>query len=385
MAQGMVAGNQSLALGPAPELAVEVPLLSFFTGAGFLDLGFMQAGFKIIWCNEYNRSFVKGYEYGVASLTGREPCKVNTESIVNLGARQIAKEAFGNTPRPGLFGIIGGPPCPDFSVGGKNRGENGEQGRLSKVFVDKILDLQPVFFLYENVPGLIRTAKHREFLRRLLTQLETHYTLDYKVLNALEYGVPQDRERLFVVGFHKKWLKRYFGQLPVLGGWFPWPEPLYPDAKNKYPWPDLSPFGGEPEKPEGIPDELVVGPLICNTEEIARLPNGLEGFRPYSRKFLTIPEGDVSRKSFKRLHRWRYSPTAAYGNNEVHLHPTLPRRLTVREAMRIQTVPDGYALPPDLPLSDKFKMIGNGVPVRLAYAVALSFIKVLRGELNGYV
>lgn len=129
---------------------------------------------------------------------------------------------------------------------------------------------------------------------------------------------------------------------------------------------------------------MVVGPLICNTEEIARLPNGLEGFKPYSKKFYLIPEGDVSGISFKRLHRWRYSPTVAYGNNEVHLHPAFPRRLTVREAMRIQTVPDNYALPAGISLSNKFKMVGNGVPVKLARAVALSFAKVLRGELNGY-
>ena len=81
----------------------------------------------------------------------------------------------------------------------------------------------------------------------------------------------------------------------------------------------------------------MVGPLICDLDEIAKLPNGVEGFTPKSDKFNWIPEGDVSRKSFKRLHRWRYSPAVAYGNNEVHLHPTQPRRLTVREAMRIQT------------------------------------------------
>lgn len=386
MVQGAVASSLCLTQEFAPVLAGDVPLLSFFTGAGFLDIGFMQAGFRIIWCNECNYSFIRGYEYGMASLTGNVPCKVNTGSIVTLDANQIATEAFGNTPRPRLFGIIGGPPCVDFSAGGKNRGEKGEYGRLSKIYVDKILDLQPAFFLYENVPGLIRTAKHRKFLKKLIRQLSTHYVIDYQVLNALDYGVPQDRERLFVVGFHKKWLKKHLGlSFPFAReGWFPWPEPLYPNAKSRYPWPGPSPFGSEPERPEGIPDDLVVGPLICNTEEIARLPNGLEGFKPYSKKFYLIPEGDVSRISFKRLHRWRYSPTAAYGNNEVHLHPALPRRLTVREAMRIQTVPDTYALPADMSLSDKFKMVGNGVPVKLARAVALSFMKVLRGELNEY-
>ncbi|MGI9952494.1 DNA cytosine methyltransferase [Moorellaceae bacterium AZ2] len=364
----------------------DIPLLSFFTGAGLLDIGFIEAGFEIVWCNECNRTFVKGYEYGMASLTGKDPVKINTESIDKLSDKQVAKEAFGNTPRPGLFGIIGGPPCLDFSVGGKNRGENGEQGRLSQVYVDKILGLQPTFFLFENVPGLVRTVKHRKFFERLIMQLSMYYLVDYRVLNALDYGVPQDRKRLFLIGFHKEWLKKNMelDYLRITSSWFPWPEPLFPDAKYRYPWPSISPFGEEPEKPEGIPVDLMIGPLICNTEEIAQLPNGLEGFKPYSRKFYIIPEGDVSGKSFKRLHRWRYSPTAAYGNNEVHLHPALPRRLTVREVMRIQTVPDNYALPPSLSLTDKFKMVGNGVPVKLAGAVAVSIAKFLKGEIRGY-
>ena len=92
-----------------------------------------------------------------------------------------------------------------------------------------------------------------------------------------------------------------------------------------------------------------------------------------------IGEGETNRPSFKRLHRFKYSPTACYGNNEVHLHPYKHRRLSVRETLRIQGVEDTYVLPPELPLTKKFKMIGNGVPVPLAEAVANAvkdFIKV---------
>ncbi len=121
----------------------------------------------------------------------------------------------------------------------------------------------------------------------------------------------------------------------------------------------------------------MIGSLISSVDELAILPNGLDAFNPKSIKFTSVPEGDVSGKSFKRLHRWRYSPAAAYGHNEVHLHPTEPRRLTVREAFRIQTVPDTYAFPQDMPLSHKFKMIGNGVPVKLARAIAGSFATIL--------
>jgi DNA (cytosine-5)-methyltransferase 1 len=147
----------------------------------------------------------------------------------------------------------------------------------------------------------------------------------------------------------------------------------------RFPWPSSSPFGMQPEKPEGVPDDLCLAGLILNQDVLSKLPNGNEGFNPWSEKFKLIDEGDDSRKSFKRLHRYRYSPTAAYGNNEVHLHPTQPRRITVREALRIQTVPDEYALPPEMPLSFKFKLIGNGVPVQLAATVGHSLKQFLLG------
>ena len=97
------------------------------------------------------------------------------------------------------------------------------------------------------------------------------------------------------------------------------------------------------------PLELTVYPLLHSSPAPTNLSNGLEAFKPYSSKFWKIPEGNSSGKSFKRLHRYKYSPTAWYGNNEVHLHPWEPRRLSVREALRIQTVPDTYVLPEQFP------------------------------------
>jgi len=367
------------------ESDTSIPILSFFTGAGFLDIGFIQAGFSTIWCNEVNQSFVSGYLAGMSRLLGTRAAvdlRVNTTSVVDLDSREISDEAFNRSPRPTVFGIIGGPPCPDFSVGGKNRGGMGDNGKLSKVYIDRICDLRPTFFVFENVPGLLRTAKHRRFLDSLIVQLSSDYATDLRVLNALDFGVAQDRERVFLIGFRKSWMAQTYGvNRDLRAGWFPWPiDERFHNAKSRFNWPKTSPFGGNPTKPEDIPDELMVGPLICNESEIARLPNGTEGFIPRSRKFFEIDEGDDSRKSFKRLHRWRYSPTAAYGNNEVHLHPTQPRRLTVREALRIQAVPDSYVLPEELPLTHKFKMIGNGVPVRLAYWLAHSIRQFLDGE-----
>lgn len=86
----------------------------------------------------------------------------------------------------------------------------------------------------------------------------------------------------------------------------------------------------------------------------------------------TVDEGDVSKKSYKRLHRWRYSPTVAYGNNEVHLHPYRERRLTVAEALALQSLPKEFVLPNDMTITDSFKTIGNGVPYLLAKGIASS-------------
>lgn len=97
-----------------------------------------------------------------------------------------------------MIGFIGGPPCPDFSVAGKNEGETGVNGQLTSVYVDLIVCREPDFFVFENVKGLYKTQKHREFYEKLKGRLErSGYVLFDAVENAIEYGAPQYRERLF--------------------------------------------------------------------------------------------------------------------------------------------------------------------------------------------
>jgi DNA (cytosine-5)-methyltransferase 1 len=356
-----------------------IPVISFFTGGGFLDLGFKQAEFNICWTNEYNASFVAGYEYGMSSwlssLDKRRPVTVkisNTNSICDLTPKEVMGEAFSG-PRPAIFGVIGGPPCPDFSSGGTHAGGNGSNGKLTTTFTDMICGIRPAFFVIENVAGLYRFQKHREFLLRKILQLqESGYAIDYKILNALELGVPQDRERLFIIGFKKSLANYAVGRRLKVDerGWFRWPEiDAYKGAKLLA-WPKTGVFGGKPTRPTEIPIELTVYPALFGSGDPEKVANGDDYFNPYSSKFSEVKEGDVSRKSFKRLHRYRFSPTAWYGNQEVHLHPWKARRLSVREALRIQSVPDEYVLPNDITLSAKFKMTCNGVPCVMAYHLA---------------
>lgn len=358
-----------------------VPILSFFTGGGLFDLGFKQAGFSISWTNENCPAFIGGYEHGMSSwlssLGKKHPVTAaitNTGDVCDLSARKILKEAF-RGPRPSVYGVIGGPPCPDFSHGGTHAGGNGINGKLTTVYVDMLCDLNPSFFVIENVPGLHYFHKHREFLARKVAQLrESGYAVDYRILNALELGVPQDRERLFVIGFKKALAQRGAGKKLADDetGWFTWPEiKTYTGAKSLR-WPGATPFGERPAKPAEVPIELTVYPALLGNGNPEKIANGKEYFNPYSTRFTEVKEGDVSGKSFKRLHRYRFSPTAWYGNQEVHLHPWKARRLSVREALRIQSVPDEYVLPEEMSLSAKFKLICNGVPCEMAFQLARS-------------
>ena len=356
-----------------------IPLLSFFTGGGFLDMGFERAGFNVIWTNENNPMFAGMYNCGMSnwkSSIDKHSQKVsinNTKNIERLYTTEILNQAF-NGKKPRFFGIIGGPPCPDFSTGGKNRGGKGINGRLSKTYVHRICKLRPSFFVFENVPGLYKTRVHREFLAGLERSLERcGYCLDLKIINALELGIPQDRERLIMIGIQKRYISKCLGlRVKVTErGWFPWPvNRKYDKAKTRFSWPDTISRGEKPVLPEGVPEELTVYSIFNSGNCPSKIQNGKDTFKAYSKKFSLIKEGDTRRKSFKKLHRYRFSPTACYGHNEVHLHPWEKRRLSVREAMRIQGIPDAYVLPEEAPLTAKFTIVSNGVPVPLAQQVA---------------
>lgn len=340
-------------------------------------MGFEMAGFNIVWTNECDLAFIKGYESGMTawrrSTGNNTPAHIACQApIETVTPRQIATKAFPNG-KPPLWGIIGGPPCPDFSNAGKNRGREGDHGKLFEVFIHHICDLAPDFFLIENVPGLLRTRRHKAFFDELLQELKgckSKFVCDIATLNAIEFGVPQDRKRVFLVGVKPSLFESSTGKKPAENekDWFKWPEPVFPNALHDYRWPKTT--SRKPVQPKNIPVELMAETYLDGSNPPTKHPNAADQFKPYSPKFKTTKEGDISHKSFKRLHRWRYSPTAAYGNNEVHLHPWEDRRLSVREVLRLQSVPDRYMLPTDMTLTAKFKMIANGVPVKLAYAVA---------------
>jgi len=366
----------------------KIPLLSFFAGGGFMDMGFIRAGFEVAWTNEFDPIFAELYKQGITSWqknrtdnSNNEIHQIsNTKSLKEIPSTQILDEAFDQRV-PKIFGMIGGPPCQDFSVNGNLEGFKGDKGSLTDTFLCKILDLQPAFFVMENVTGLLRVkenAKHFLFLLDILKEL---YMIDFSVLNSLDFGVPQSRERVFVIGINKNIYNLSNIKVDLKGQWFPFPKgSKHSQSIDTHPWPAATAFGTVIQRPEAIPLNLCVESCLIPEGQEKIVANGNEYFNLYisEERLRNIKEGETNRPSFKRLHRYKYSPTTCYGNNEVHLHPYLHRRLSVREALRIQSVDDSYILSPKLPLSKKFKMIGNGVPVLLAEAIATTLIQFLK-------
>jgi DNA (cytosine-5)-methyltransferase 1 len=341
-------------------------IFSFFAGSGFLDLGFENSGFNVVYVNELFSPFMAAYRYSRNVLNLASPeygyhhgeeadVSKLLESEKEQHLLELVKDSRKSTS---LVGFIGGPPCPDFSVGGKNRGEYGDNGKLSASYVELICRCLPDFFLFENVKGLWRTKKHRLFFESLKLQLQkAGYVLTERLINAIEYGVPQDRERIILIGFKRALVDDLGIKLSnrnlLPEGIFPWIRNILYSKEQVFslPWSQRHPFRENSilPCPDCILQELTVEYWFTKND-VKNHPNAQQYFQPRAgiKKIASVDEGDDSYKSYKRLHRWRYSPTACYGNNEVHLHPYKTRRISVAEALAIQSLPAQFALPDSL-------------------------------------
>jgi DNA (cytosine-5)-methyltransferase 1 len=360
-------------------------IFSFFAGIGFLDLGFEMAGFDIAYVNEINPSFLAGYQYSRSQMKLSQPeygydlCDVasllDSERVEKLRDLLIDAKKDGS-----LVGFIAGPPCPDFSVGGKNKGSGGENGKLTETYIELICRYKPDFFLFENVKGLWSTAKHRLFYDQMRSRLEqSGYLITDSLINTLQYGVPQSRQRAIAIGFRSDLPTKSSNNLTDRFSWDR--NKLFQlDCISSYPWPKTNLFSENSvlDCPLDLPVNLTVQ-YWFDKNDVTNHPNGKHYFQPRAglSKFLSIPEGDDGKKSYKRLHRWRYSPTACYGNNEVHLHPYQARRISVAESLAIQSLPPAFELPPEMSLTNMFKSVGNGVPVLAAKGIASSIHQFL--------
>ncbi len=318
-------------------------VVSFFAGAGGLDLGFKKAGFDVIWANEYDKEIWETYEKNHSNTI------LDRRSIADITSDEI----------PDCDGIIGGPPCQSWSEAGTLRGIGDKRGQLFYEFIRILADKQPKFFLAENVSGMLLPV-HAEALKNIKQMFdECGYHLSFDLLNASDFGVPQDRKRVFFVGYRKDL-----------------------DLKFNFPFPNT------------------IDQKITLADRIKDLQNNVLPARAlnYSNgKDCIIPNHEYMIGGFSsmfmsrnRVRSWdEVSYTVQAGGRHAPLHPQAPkmvfveqnkrefvrgkehlyRRLSVRECARIQTFPDDFIFHYNN-LSAGYKMIGNAVPVELGYHIA---------------
>lgn len=324
-------------------------IISLFSGAGGLDKGFERAGFDIIWANEYDSTIWETFEYNFPNT------KLDRRSIKNVPEDEI----------PECIGIVGGPPCQSWSEAGSLRGINDARGQLFYEFIRVLRAKKPLFFLAENVEGML-AKRHEEALSNIKKMFkDSGYNLSFRLINANNYNVPQDRKRVFFVGYRSD-LNITFG--------FPEMEKYKPVLKDAI-W-DL--------KDSALP---------------AKEKNYTNG------KNCIVPNHEYMIGGFStiymsrnRVRNWdEPSFTIQAGGRHAPIHPQAPkmtfieqnkrefvkgkehlyRRLSLRECARIQTFPDDFIFKYDN-LTNGYKMVGNAVPVNLSYALANKIMEDLQ-------
>jgi len=330
-------------------------LLSLYCGPGGLDLGFERAGFSMRPAIDRNPNSVATYNHN------REGYSVGSVGDLSTIRAEDLDKIAGGRLEPG--GVIGGPPCQSFSQSNRNPQDDDPRHELPMKFSMLLSQLNRrrhiPFFMLENVPSLARPP-HDALFRDLLVSLSTAgFAVGYAVLNAKFFGVPQNRERLIVVGFNSA---------------------LFPGLV----W--------APPNPVSAPDPAVISvrSAIWGLPEPARYHKSLSAvdiphhpnhwcMAPKSAKFFNegaLAPGRTQSRSFKTLTWEKPSITVAYGNREVHIHPECKRRLSVYEAMKLQGFPDDYELLGSL--SSQINQVSEAVPPPLAEAVARSIVDQIR-------
>ena len=333
-------------------LQTKEQLLSLFCGAGGLDLGFEQAGFSIEVAIDVRPSSVESYNHNRRGAPGHV-CDVR--QLTAVGLNRIAGENFAP------IGIIGGPPCQSFSRAAHSS-EDDYRHQLPFEFsriLGELNHCSPVkFFVFENVPGLLK-KRHADRYGAIRAAFEEEgFEVANAIVNASWFGVAQNRPRLILVGFNRS-------LYPGLS-WTP------PEIEVAEPVPVKSLL-------QNLPDP-VFWTRNLDRSKIKPHPNHW-CMTPKSRKFKTsgaLVPGTSRGRSFRMLH-WDWpSPTIAYGNREVHVHPTGRRRLSVYEAMLLQGFPASYELCGTL--SDQISQVSEAVPPPMGHAIA----RGVRGALQRY-
>jgi DNA (cytosine-5)-methyltransferase 1 len=327
-------------------------LISLFCGPGGLDIGFSNAGFKTILAYDIDSACVDTFNYNNERAGARiaDLSKIRVKEIID------AWEALEIEPP---VGIIGGPPCQSFSSGNVHKIENDPRDQLPNHYARILAGINKRysidFFAFENVPGLMSRAHIDRYNDFKSKASKAGFCLFESILDAKDFGVAQNRPRVFIVGLNKK---------------------KYSDVAFLFP------------KREHI-SGVSVGSVLKGLPEATFYSDSLVGksidyhnnhwcMTPKSKKFKDGSLKDSSRKvgrSFKVLSWDKPSYTVAYGNREVHIHPDGHRRLSVFEAMLLQGFPESYVLTGTL--SDQIRLVSEAVSPPVAEALAEAIITQL--------
>ena len=326
----------------------DLPLLSLFSGAGGLDLGFELAGFSPLLALDIDPSAVETYNWN--RDRARSPARI--ADLSRTPPASIIEWWQEAHPTGGPTGIIGGPPCQAFSISNVHKLRDDPRATLPLAYartLDKFnrqFDLD--FFLFENVAGL----GHRKHLASLMAFLGRFKRAGFDVrtfyLDAVQFGVPQYRSRMFIVGFNKKRYKTSRFPVPVGNG----TRLTVRDTIGELTEPAFFTRGRRPTDFGLHPNHCCMNPRSI------KFGNG------------ALKPGEMWGRSFRMLEWDAPSWTVAYGHREVHVHPNGRRRLSVFEAMLLQGFPSHYELRGNL--TDQIRLVSDAVPPPLAHALALS-------------
>lgn len=349
--------------------------IDLFSGAGGFTIGFAKSGWKPMLSVDVNKNVSITHKVNMPSFPYTEGDLGDDEFRNNIIKTFEGKEI-------GI--VVGGPPCQGFSIFGKRRFVNtkgynphlDQRNKLVYAFLDVVKKVNPRWFLMENVPGL-GSLDDGLFLEELIRDFKSlgFAQIEFRILNAADYGVPQMRRRLIIIGNRT-------------GHIIPWPKKkFFADPKD---W--QKPYRGVGEVISDLANPSSYEKFTCHIPmnhkpllierykhieegaklDLAKLPDDLKkGYRT----------DEVKNYShvYKRLHRNRPSSTMVPGHNAFPIHPTLNRSLTVREAARIQTFPDELEFKGSR--QEQCIQVGNAFPPLLAEIIANN---IRKAEVNNW-
>ena len=333
-------------------------VISLFSGCGGLDLGFEKAGFNVPVANEFDPTIFATYKLNHPQT-----------HLVEGDVRQVTKEDIAPYITGEVDGIIGGPPCQSWSEAGSLRGIKDARGQLFFDYIRILKDFKPKFFLAENVSGMLAN-RHSEAVQNIISMFdEAGYNVTLTLVNAKNYGVAEERKRVFYIGFRKD-----------LNIKFVFPKGSTEDDDKKITLRDI--IWDLQESAVPAAEKNHHNPLAINNNEYFT--------GAYSPIFM----------SRNRVKSWdEQAFTVQASGRQCQLHPQAPkmemvdknvrrfvsgcehlyRRMTIREVARVQGFPDSFKFVYK-DTNNAYKMIGNAVPVNLAFEIATAIRMHLNGE-----